>query len=415
MDNQLADKLFFSKEAAEYLGITPQRLNALVKEGKVKPLKKNPSGTIFHIDDLKERKEEQNIFEKISQGGEKGMFKLDNAEKREALNFATLMNALGITEQRLDPIFTSFSKRVDVSELMISNRAILDEYSHYFDVNIEILKREFDFAKMAFSNLKASDEIIKRGSSDYAPLLLKTEQAPRFLYLRGNKALLFEERTVALVGSRQASERSKENTRRLAATLGNNGITIISGLAKGIDVTAHKTALEYGFNTIAVIGTNLNQYYPRENKSVQQEIEKKGLVVSQFSPATKTRNWFFPLRNGVMSGLSLATVIMEAGETSGALKQADFALKQNREVLIPKNALEIKTITWPARYVSRGAKVVENPKQILEILADSNIFKVGKQKQESYKQERFTDLFYENPMVKKSEKEKFFTQIVNEG
>ena len=412
MDKQLADKLFSSKEAAEYLGITPQRLNSLVKEGKVKPLKKNPSGTIFHIDDLKKRKEEQNIFEKISQGGEKGMFKLDNAEKREALNFATIMNALGITEQRLDPIFTSFSKRFDVSELMISNRAILDEYSHYFDVNIEILKREFDFAKMAFSNLKASDEIIKRGSSDYAPLLLKTEQAPRFLYLRGNKALLFEERTVALVGSRQASERSKENTRRLAATLGNNGITIISGLAKGIDVTAHKTALEYGFNTIAVIGTNLNQYYPRENKSVQQEIEKKGLVVSQFSPATKTRNWFFPLRNGAMSGLSLATVIMEAGETSGALKQADFALKQNREVLIPKNALEIKTITWPARYVSRGAKVVENPKQILEILADSNIFKV--EKQESYKQERLTDLFYENSMVKKLEKEKLFTQIVNE-
>jgi hypothetical protein len=410
MDNKLAEKLFFSKEAAEYLNITPQRLNTLVKEGKLKPLKKNPSGTIFHIDELEKRKEEQNIFEKISQGGGKGMFQFDTDEKKEALNFATLMNSLGITEQKLDPMFTEFSKNVDVSDFMVKSSELLDKYSSYFKVNVDRLAKDFEFAHKAFSNLRPTDEIIKRGSSDYAPLLLKTQQAPRFLYLRGNKALLFEERTVALVGSRQASEKAKENTKRLAATLGSNGITIISGLAKGIDVTAHTTALEYGFNTIAVIGTNLNQYYPAENKPVQLEIEKKGLIVSQFSPATKTKNWFFPLRNGVMSGLSLATVIMEAGETSGALKQADFALKQHREVLIPKNALDLKTIKWPAIYVSRGAKVVESPKKVLEILADTNIFKI--ENQETYKQQSFADLISEGIIEDKPIKEKRSTQIV---
>ena len=412
MDNKLAEKLFFSKEAAEYLEITPQRLNTLVKEGKIKPLKKNSSGTIFHINELEKRREEQTIFEKISQGGGKGMFQFDTNEKREALNFATLMNSLGITEQKLDPIFTEFSKHIDVSQFMVEDKSILEQYSIFFKASTKRLKKEFKAAHEAFSNLRPTDEIIKRGSADYAPLLFKTQQAPRFLYLRGNKSLLFEERTVALVGSRQASEKAKENTRRLAATLGNNGITIISGLAKGIDVTAHKTALEYGFNTIAVIGTNINQYYPLENKPVQIEIEKKGLVVSQFSPANKTQRWFFPLRNGVMSGLSLATVIMEAGETSGALKQADFALKQNREVLIPKNALELKTITWPAKYVSRGAKVVESPKRVLEILADSNIFKV--EDQESYKQQSFEDLMNDGIMEPKSVKEKWSTQIVDE-
>lgn len=411
MDNRLAEKLFFSKEAADYLNITPQRLNTLVKEGKIKPLKKNPSGTIFHIDELEKRKEEQNIFEKISQGVGKGMFQFDTDEKKEALNFATLMNSLGITEQKLDPMFTEFSKTVDVSVFMVKSKELLNKYSSYFKVNIDQLKKDFEFAYKAFSNLRPTDEIIKRGSSDYATLLLKTQQAPRFLYLRGNKALLFEERTVALVGSRQASEKAKENTRRLAATLGNNGITIISGLAKGIDVTAHKTALEYGFNTIAVIGTNLNQYYPAENKLVQLEIEKKGLIVSQFSPATKTQNWFFPLRNGVMSGLSLATVIMEAGETSGALKQADFALKQNREVLIPKNALALKTITWPNKYVNRGAKVVENPKRVLEILADSNIFKV--ENQESYQQQSFEDFINDSIVEDKFLKENWSAQIVD--
>ena len=211
---------------------------------------------------------------------------------------------------------------------------------------------------------------------DYPPLLMKTEQAPRFLYIRGKKSLLYENRTVALVGSRQASETAKDNTRRLAEALGKNGITVVSGLAKGIDVTAHNAALRNGYNTIAVIGTNLNQYYPYENKEVQLEIERRGLVVSQFSPASKTQRWFFPLRNGVMSGLSLATVIMEAGETSGALKQADFALKQRRQILIPKSALNIPQITWPAKYVQRGAQVFEYSRDVLRILAENNVFKV---------------------------------------
>ena len=367
------DELFFSKEAADYLGITTQRLNKLVQEGKIHPLKKNASGAVFHIDELNRRKDELAIFTKVDQGGKTGMFVINSKEKNEALNFATLMNVMEITENKLDPLFTEFAKTNDVSA-PISQMA--DLYARCFSVSEERLLREYDYAKKAFSGLKETDEIIKRGSKDYPPLLIKTEQAPRFLYIRGKKSLLFEKRTVALVGSRQASEGSKENTRRLAENLGKNGITVVSGLAKGIDVTAHMTALDNGYNTISVIGTNLNQYYPSENKAVQLEIEKRGLVVSQFSPAAKTQRWFFPLRNGVMSGLSLATVIMEAGETSGALKQADFALKQGRQVLIPKKALEMETITWPAKYVQRGAIVVDTPSDVLRELAENNIFKM---------------------------------------
>lgn len=387
MKENLADKLFFSREAADYLNITTQRLNALVKEEKLRPLKKSPSGTIFHIDELNKRKEEQCIFLKVSEGGENGMFEFDSKVKIEALNFATLINALEITEHRLDPRFTEFSKITDVT-VPLNESSVIDSYSEFFKIESSRLKKEFITAKKAFSMLKKTDEIIKRGNQDYPPLLAQTEQAPRFLYVRGKKSLLFEKRTVALVGSRQASERAKDNTRRLTVKLGDNGITIVSGLAKGIDVTAHKEALKDGYNTIAVIGTNLNQYYPAENKEVQKEIEKKGVVVSQFSPANKTQRWFFPLRNGVMSGLSLATVIMEAGETSGALKQADFAIKQGREVLIPKSALDMEKISWPEKYVKKGAKVVTYPKDVLKLLAESNIFKIDRE----YEQQTITDL-----------------------
>ena len=374
-EKKLEDELFFAKEAAEYLGITTQRLNKLVQEKKLIPLKKNSSGTIFHISELNRRKEEMEIFTKINQGGADGMFEVNTSIKKEALNFATLMNVLDYTEHKLDPLFEEFSESVDVTVPMNDSK-VVDKYAEFFDVNIKKINDEYQRAYKAFCTLRRNDEIIKRGSPEYPPLLAKTEQAPRFIYIRGKKSLLYEKRTVALVGSRQASDSAKDNTRRLAEALGKNGITVVSGLAKGIDVTAHASALRKGYNTIAVIGTNLNQYYPMANKPVQQEIEKKGLIVSQFSPASKTQRWFFPLRNGVMSGLSLATVIMEAGETSGALKQADFALKQGRQILIPTKALEMPQITWPAKYVKRGAKTVNTPMEVLEILADNNIYKI---------------------------------------
>lgn len=379
---ELANKLFFAKEAADYLEITPQRLSQLVHDGKIVPLKKNNSGTVFHIDELRKRKEELQIFNECKKGGQRGLFLIDNEVKQEALNFATLMNILNYTEQKLEPLFEEFSEKHDVT-IPMTEKKIIQEYSVFFQIfNSEKIKRLYDFAEKEFSKLKPDDDIIKRGGLDYPPLLSKTKQAPRFLYVRGRKALLQEHRTVALVGSRQASEEAKGNTRRVAEILGRNGIIIVSGLAKGIDITAHRSALEHNYNTIAVIGTNLNQYYPIENKEVQLEIEKKGLVVSQFSPATKTERWFFPLRNGVMSGLSLATVIMEAGETSGALKQADFAIKQGRQVLIPSKALELETITWPKKYVEQGAQVVKSPKDIIQKLAENHIFN-GKVKMET--------------------------------
>jgi DNA processing protein len=371
---ELANQLLFSREAAEYLGITVQRLNKLVQDEKIKPLKKNASGTVFHISELNKRKEELSIFLDSNSGGGKGMFEIDNQTKQEAVNFATLMSILNYTESKLEPLFDSFAKTVDITQPIDKGNIYL-KYAEFFKINVNKLLNEYQSTYKAFTNLHPKDEIIKRGSPDYPPLLAKTEQAPRFLYIRGKKSLLFETRTVALVGSRNASDVAKDNTRRVAEALGKNGITVISGLAKGIDVTAHVTALKCGYNTIAVIGTNLNQYYPKENKDVQLEIEKKGLVISQFPPSSKTQRWFFPLRNGVMSGLSLATVIMEAGETSGALKQADFALKQGRQILIPESALRIPSITWPARYVQKGAEIVNSPQDILRRLAENKIFR----------------------------------------
>lgn len=300
------------------------------------------------------------------------MFKIDTPIKQEALNFVVLMNCLKVTEPKFDPLFESFLIETKATDAIIDNPEL---YSRYFKLDKTLLIREYTLALSQFSKLKETDEILKRGTSDYPEMLATTEKAPRFLYIRGRKSLLYETRKVSLVGSRNASDRAKYNTTRLAQKLGKNGITVISGLAKGIDVTAHQAVLELGLNTIAVIGTHLNQYYPTENKAVQLQIEKQGLVVSQFSPAAKTQRWFFPMRNRVMSALSLATVVMEAGETSGSLIQADYALQQGRLVLLPESALKNENISWPEKFVKKGAKVMTNPSEALAILAESRLFK----------------------------------------
>lgn len=146
-------------------------------------------------------------------------------------------------------------------------------------------------------------------------------------------------------------------------------------MAKEIDTATHQSALKYGGKTIAVIGTPINQYYPKENKELQIEIESKGLVVSQFPPCNSVNRWNFPIRNATMSGISLATIIMEAKETSEALKQADYALKQGRDVLIPQSALDNPLIKWPQKYVSRGANSFKTLKDVLEILNRSELLR----------------------------------------
>ena len=370
----LASKLFFSKEAADFLGISVQRLNKLIQTGKIVPLKKNSSGTIFLRDELEKRTEELSIFEDACsmQEGD-GMFAIDTPTKQEALNYATVMNVTSLSEKKLSHLFDEAFNQLDVLSPLLSE---VDLWADYFRVSPNALKDAYYFAENEFKKLRHDDAIISIKDGEYPSLLKQTEEAPRFLYLRGNKALLYDDRTVALVGSREASAEGKKNTERVAQMLGGNGIIIVSGLAKGIDVTAHITALQNNFNTIAVIGTNLNQYYPLENKDVQMEIEKKGLIISQFSPATKTERWFFPLRNGVMSGISQATVIMEAGETSGALKQATFALKQKHLVLIPQNVCRTPTITWPEKFIKKGAVRVNSPKDIIEELTKHKVYKV---------------------------------------
>jgi DNA processing protein len=209
------------------------------------------------------------------------------------------------------------------------------------------------------------------GTADYPVWLRDAIEPIELLYFIGNWELAESPRRVAVVGTRNVSPEGVARTRRLVRDLVKNDFTVVSGLAQGVDTIAHKTAIEAGGKTIAVIGTPISEVYPRENAELQQQIADEYLLVSQVpvlrygAQSTCWNRLFFPERNKTMSALSQATIIVEAGETSGTLVQARAALKQKRKLFVLENNFLNPNITWPHHYEKLGAKRVSAIEDIL--------------------------------------------------
>ena len=173
---------------------------------------------------------------------------------------------------------------------------------------------------------------------------------------------------VSIIGSRGASEKGLLEARKITMNLIENEVTIVSGLAKGIDTAGHKAAIENGGKTIAVIGTPLDQVYPKENTGLQEELMKKHLVISQYHVGSPITRKNFILRNRTMALISNATVIVEAGESSGSLHQGWETLRIGRPLFICKDVVENEKLEWPKKMLNYGAMIFDEPFDILENL-----------------------------------------------
>jgi DNA processing protein len=198
------------------------------------------------------------------------------------------------------------------------------------------------------------------GEVDYPERLRDATHPVELLYFQGAWELIWTP-SVAVVGTRQPSDDGLIRTRQLASKLVEDGFTIVSGLAEGVDTAAHKAAIESRGNTIAVIGTPLGHVYPKTNAELQHLIARDYLLVSQVpveryeAQNYRVNRFFFPERNKTMAALTQATIIVEAGETSGTLVQAREALKQKRKLFILNSCFERSDLTWPARFEREGA------------------------------------------------------------
>ena len=190
---------------------------------------------------------------------------------------------------------------------------------------------------------------------------------PPLLYVRGTLAPE-DEWAIAIVGTRRATVYGRQVTERLTMDLIHNRITIVSGLAHGIDSVAHRTALDAGGRTIAVLGCGLDLVYPAENTMMAQAIIGQGALISEYPLGTKPKAENFPRRNRIMSGLSLGVVVAEADEGSGALITAGLALEQNREVFAIPGSILSPASRGTNRLIQDGAKLVRNAQDVLEEL-----------------------------------------------
>jgi DNA processing protein len=212
------------------------------------------------------------------------------------------------------------------------------------------------------------------GSGDYPARLRDAAHPVELLYYRGWWDLIESPKRIAVVGSRDPSDKGVRRAKKLVQQLVQANYTIVSGLAKGIDTVAHTTALEFGGSTIAVIGTPITDYYPVDNKELQDRIAHDYLLISQvpiwrFSTQDYRMNrLFFPERNATMSAVSQATVIVEASNTSGTLAQARAALHQGRKLFILDNCFLDSELTWPTRFQDLGAIRVKHIDDIKAVL-----------------------------------------------
>lgn len=280
------------------------------------------------------------------------MFENSISPKEEMIAFETLWAIDDMSEKKFANLFKENELPSEVISKKFANLSLKPEIEKY----LERFKDEFSVAVL--------DDF------QYPKKLQDAEYPIELFYYKGNIDLI-NKRCISVVGSRQCSNEGIKRTKKLVKMLVKQGFVIVSGLARGIDTAAMETVIEEGGQMIGVIGTPINEYYPKENKALQDTVAKQHLLIShvpfyryKIEPFA-ARKYYFPRRNKTMSAISEGTVIVEASDTSGTLTQARAALQQKRKLFILNTCFENKRIKWPATYARKGAIRVRELEDIL--------------------------------------------------
>jgi DNA processing protein len=210
-------------------------------------------------------------------------------------------------------------------------------------------------------------EVLTWQDETYPARLMEVDQPPPVLYVRGGLASE-DEWAVAVVGTRRLTAYGRQAAEDIAAALARSGVTVVSGMARGVDGVAHQAAIKAGGRTLAVLGCGVDRIYPPEHRRLADEISAHGALMSDYPPGTEPDAANFPPRNRIISGLSKAVVVIEAGETSGALITASFAAEQGREVFALPGQIYAPQSKGTNRLIRDGARPLLDPQELLEAL-----------------------------------------------
>lgn len=238
--------------------------------------------------------------------------------------------------------------------------------------NFFALRVEIDLDHLYESIISSNTTVLTLLDEAYPRLLREIDQAPPVIYIKGN-LIPADEFAVAMVGTRRVTAYGQQVTRDTSTYLAGHGLTIVSGLARGVDALAHQHALQAGGRTIAVLGSGVDVIYPPEHRKLADAILENGAIISDYPLGTQPEGINFPPRNRIISGLSLATIVVEAGERSGALITADFAVEQGRDVFaVPGNVFSPAS-RGTNRLIQKGAYAMVSPQDVLDVLDLSQV------------------------------------------
>ena len=301
---------------------------------------------------------------------------------QQALNYEALVRAHKNSDAKAQEVFAKALPLIDTTEPLMLH---LDEYASLAGVSEDPLSEAYFACRPAFETMDSSTQVLTWEHPLWPKQVNSFAYCPRFLYVQGNASLL-RLPSISVIGTRSPSLEGKKSAALSAFAIGKASYVVASGLALGIDGVAHKTALDNGFPTIAVLGTPLTSCYPPEHAQLQQEIAKRGALVSRFAPSSSTQKWFFLLRNRLMSALSLASVVVEDRDGGGAVRQAAFALEQKKYLFFYQSSLDNHSFLWPKEFANRPRVfVVKQASDIPRVLekAEKSRRQVGKVVQKS--------------------------------
>ena len=356
--SMIAEEIMFAKEAAEYLGISVQRLNKLVHKEELIPVRKSPSGTLFMKRDLDERKYLMaTIGKEILLTGIQPTLKINSPTLQEAVNYFTIQGYYDYAYKKTETNYAFITEKRDMINVPLTHYS--EELAVYLGTDEDELGERYRATVRSFEKLMLTDKIVKRTDEDYPFELKRLDSSPLFLFLRGNIKLL-DTPIISVIGTKHPTQEEKMMAYQITKFLGEDGYTIATGLSRGVDTVAMETASTNKIPSIGVIGTPLNRAYPRENETLQKEVSTlgNGLILSQFSPSAPVKRWHFPIRGMVLSGISQMTVVVDVSLDEGDYKQIEYCLKPGRMVFFPFPRKRTKNSDWADKYLMKKGVVL---------------------------------------------------------
>ena len=292
----------------------------------------------------------------------------------DKIKFILLNMVEGLGIIRLKALLEEFKTPESILKAHLSDLVKVKGISKNIAENITSCESAYNIDKELELIKSHNVEVLTIFDEGYPEILKEIYDPPIVLYVKGT---LQEKNDLSLgvVGSRKCSQYGIKSTKELVASLKDYDITIVSGLARGIDSAAHRAAIDNKLSTIAVLGSGLNCMYPPENSKLADQVAKHGAVISEFPMRTKPLKHNFPRRNRIISGLSKGVVVIEAAERSGALITVDFALEQGRDVFAMPGPVDSDSSYGTNRLIKQGAKLIDSAEDILSELGLENIDK----------------------------------------